>query len=345
MAAATQKIRFGAKDLWQIARAGDLDQLETALADGADINAANNFGLTPLMMAAYHGRAEMVKALVERGADVNAVDNGGLTAARLAKDAGHEETVATFVALGVDTAAPRNKTPRQVGVIHDDRLDAIDEDGLHSTQPDKEVRTLSDPPEIWELVQAAPQKVNRTSTLAAQFKLPRRSLSAVHFKLLRPILLAAFVLLAIGGVVAWFTTRPEQAEADVVATPAVKTIERTATLRPPAERSAPVAEALKPISATRIKVTGGAEGGYGPFTSEVSQDQVETKSKRARPGNFVTTASVSRAYTPRRPSDVRPLTDTNPPRNETAGRREPENASTTPPAPSSQPKPKVIQWP
>ena len=322
MAAQSQKIRFGSKDLWQIARTGDLNQLENALANGADINAANNFGLTPLMMAAYHGRAEMVKALVERGADVNAVDNGGLTAARLAKDAGHEETVATFVALGIDTAAPRNKAPRQVGVIHDDRLDEIEDDGLHSAQPDKEVRTLSDPPEIWELVQAEPQKVNRTATLANHFKLPRLSLRATHFNLLRPILLAAFVLLVIGGVVAWFMTRPKQTEAGVVATP------------------------VKPASAGRIAVTGRAAGGYESFTSEESQNQVETKSKRSRPGNFVTTSSVSRAYTPRRPSDVRPLTDTNLRRNETAERREPENSSATaPPASTSPPKPKVIQWP
>src|SRR5687768_6649849 len=282
MAAASEKIRFGSKDLWQIATAGKLDQLENALADGADINAANNFGLTPLMMAAYHGRAEMVKALVERGADVNAVDNGGLTAARLAKDAGHQETVATLTELGVDTAAPRNKEPRRVGVIQDDRLDAIDDDGSHSTRPDKEVRTLTDPPEIWELVQAAPRKGNGTSTLGAHFKIRRPILLAAHFKPLRPILLATFALVVIGGVVAWFMTRREQTEADVVETPVVKTVKRTATLVP----------SVKPTSARRIKVTGRAAGAYESSTSESFQDQVETKSKGSRPSHFVTTTSV-----------------------------------------------------
>lgn len=340
MAAATQKIRFGSKTLWQIATAGDLDQLENALADGADINAANNSGLTPLMMAAYHGRAEMVKALVEHGADVNAVDNGGLTAARLAKDAGHQETVATFAALGVDTAAPRNKAPRRVGVIHDDRLDAIEGDGSHSTQPHKEVRTLTDPPEIWELVQAAPRKVSRTSTLGAHFKI-RPILLAAHFKPLRPILLATFALLVIGGVVAWFMTRREQTEADVVATPVEKTVERTTTLVP----SAPLAGAVKPTSTRRIKVTGRAAGAYESLTSEASRVQVEAKSKGSRPSHFVTTTSVSRTYTRRRPSHVSPLTSTRVRRNETAG-REPENApATAPAANTAPPKPKVIQWP
>src|SRR5687767_12513854 len=339
MAAAREKIRFGSTDLWQIATAGNLDQLENALADGADINAANNFGVTPLMMAAYHGRAEMVKALVERGADVNAVDNGGLTAARLAKDAGHQETVATFAALGVDTAAPRKKAPRRVGVIHDDRLDAIDDEGSHSTQPHKEVRTLADPPEIWELVQAAPRKGNRTSTLGAQFKILRPTLLAAHLKPLRPILLATFALVVIGGVVAWFMTQREQTEADVVATPVVKTVERTA--RP----SAPVAKAVKPTNARRIKVTGRAAGAYESLTSEASADQVETKAKVSRPSHSVTTTSVSRTYTRRRPSHVRPLTSTHLRRNEPAG-REAENASATaPPASTAPPKAKVIQWP
>src|SRR5688572_11410141 len=353
MAVASQKIRFGSKDLWQIATAGDLDHLETALADGGDINAANNFGLTPLMMAAYHGRAEMVKALVERGADVNAVDNGGLTAARLAKDAGHQETVATFAALGVDTAAPRNKAPRRVGVIHDDRLDAIDDDGSHSTKRDKEddgshstrrdkeVRTLTDPPEIWELVQAAPGKVNRTSTLGANFKILRPILLAAHFKSLRPILLATFALVVIGGVVAWFMTPREQTEADAVAPPIVKTVGRTATLVP----SAPVAEGVKPTSARRIRATGRAQGAYVSLTSEASRDQVVTKTKGSRSTHSVITARVSRSYTRRRPSHVSPLTPTRLRRNETAG-KEPENASApAPPASTATPKPKVIQWP
>ena len=88
-------------NLWQIAKQGDVIQLEQALARGADVNACNNLGLTPLMMAAYHGQTDMVKFLVEHGADINAVDNGGLTAAMLAEDSDHAEVVRTLVALGV----------------------------------------------------------------------------------------------------------------------------------------------------------------------------------------------------------------------------------------------------
>ena len=133
-------------------------------------------------------------------------------------------------------------------------------------------------------------------------------------------------------------TQREQTEADVVATPVVKTVERTA--RP----SAPVAEAVKRTSARRIRVTGRAQGAYESLTSEASRDQVETKAKGSRRSNFVTTTSVSRTYTRRRPSHVSPLTPTRVRRNETAG-KEPENASAPAPPASTAPKPKVIQWP
>ena len=95
-------------NLWQIAKLGDLDELERALARGADVNARNNLGLTPLMMAAYHGQTEMVKALVEHGADVNAFDNRGLRAAMLSKDSSHAEILRTLGARDVkrSPAAP-----------------------------------------------------------------------------------------------------------------------------------------------------------------------------------------------------------------------------------------------
>src|SRR4051812_32492139 len=109
------------RDLWQTAKAGDIEGLRQALAAGADVNARNNVGLTPLMMAAYHGRTEMVAALVEQGADPNVVDRGGVTAARLAEDAGHEETLTALVDLGVERK-PSRPSPRVVSmnVIEED---------------------------------------------------------------------------------------------------------------------------------------------------------------------------------------------------------------------------------
>ncbi len=54
------------------------------LANGADVNAKDNFGWTPLLEAANQGQKDMVLLLIARGADVNAADNNGETALKLA---------------------------------------------------------------------------------------------------------------------------------------------------------------------------------------------------------------------------------------------------------------------
>ena len=178
-------------NLWQIAKLGDVDQLERALARGADVNACNNLGLTPLMMAAYHGQTDMVKALVEHGADVNAVDKGGLTA-MLDEDSGHAEMVRTLVALGVkrSPAAPQSEASA-VRFAKSESVDAIDDLEEVSKAKDPEVRTLKDPPEIWDLVHEERPKFKPSSTFAE------------HLRKLHPLVLAG-ILVVIGCGVGFF---------------------------------------------------------------------------------------------------------------------------------------------
>ena len=162
---ARTKLTGANHNLWQIAKLGDINKLEQALVRGADVNACNNLGLTPLMMAAYHGQTDMVKALVEHGADVNAVDNGGLTAAMLAEDSDHAEIVRTLVALGVkrSPAAPQSEASA-VRFGKSESVDAIDDPEEVSTTKDPEVRTLKEPPEIWDLVHETRTEFKASST-------------------------------------------------------------------------------------------------------------------------------------------------------------------------------------
>lgn len=51
---------------------------------GAEVNAANNGGLTALMVAVAHGHADVVKVLIAAGANVSAKDAAGRTAADMA---------------------------------------------------------------------------------------------------------------------------------------------------------------------------------------------------------------------------------------------------------------------
>ena len=45
----------------------------------ANVNQADNYGITPLMMAVSQGPADAVQFLILAGADVNAEDKGGQT--------------------------------------------------------------------------------------------------------------------------------------------------------------------------------------------------------------------------------------------------------------------------
>ncbi len=79
--------------LIQAAYDGDLQTVQTLLADGAEVNARNNRGVTALIMAAMEGHTEVAKFLLEKGADINAKSNNGLTALVAARSRGYTDIV------------------------------------------------------------------------------------------------------------------------------------------------------------------------------------------------------------------------------------------------------------
>jgi len=91
--------------LWNIAETNDANRVEPILAEGADIDAGNEHGMTALMRAASRGRIRMVRALLEHGADPNLSRNDKFTALMLAAFFGHEEIVKVLVEHGADTGA------------------------------------------------------------------------------------------------------------------------------------------------------------------------------------------------------------------------------------------------
>src|SRR5678815_1968851 len=177
------------RELWRIADTGETDDLEAVLPR-ANINARNEHGMTALMRAAYHGRLRLVRVLLEHGADPNVTRNDNFTALSLAAFFGHAEVVDILMQHGAKTdVATRFGTSPQIWAKARSYGDVARTLETQKAQPPKSVssvvpsvaepepesepepiviRTLKEPPEIWDLVREAPRDFNATSNFMAR---------------------------------------------------------------------------------------------------------------------------------------------------------------------------------
>ena len=93
---------------------GDLKNIKTFIAAGADLEARDNEDRTALMRAAEKGLADVVKILLDAGANVGTKTKFGWTALFIATDTNHVEVVKMLIARG---AAP-DQSFRYVFVSH-----------------------------------------------------------------------------------------------------------------------------------------------------------------------------------------------------------------------------------
>jgi hypothetical protein len=197
-------------DLWRIAENGDVKALESVLPRVPDINARNEHGVTALMRAAQYGHVKMVRALLEHGADANIKRNDKFTALALAAFFGHTEIVRVLMEHGADSrastrydtsphmwatartfnevvnqlerpkpvekpvpckppepppapvSAPVAAAPRPAPVSANPVVRAVVKTAV--------VRTLKDPPEIWDLVHEEPRGFNARSAFLTRLK-------------------------------------------------------------------------------------------------------------------------------------------------------------------------------
>ena len=92
-------------DWYEAANYGDLDKVKSLLEKGADVNAADERGVTALMNAAYYGHLDIIKLLLEKGADVNAKDVYGYTPLILASGGGNLKAAKLILEYGADIDA------------------------------------------------------------------------------------------------------------------------------------------------------------------------------------------------------------------------------------------------
>jgi uncharacterized protein len=91
--------------LFDLARAGESEQLLSAVDQGVPVNLANHNGDTLLILATYNNHPRLVRALLERGADVHRVNQRGQSALACAVFVQNEESVRALLNAGADPDA------------------------------------------------------------------------------------------------------------------------------------------------------------------------------------------------------------------------------------------------
>jgi uncharacterized protein len=99
----------GTTDLHRAAHRDDVAAVEELIRAGADVKAANRYGVTPLSLACTNGNAAMVQMLLKAGADPNTLLPGGETALMTAARTGVVDAVKVLLAAGADVHAKEPK--------------------------------------------------------------------------------------------------------------------------------------------------------------------------------------------------------------------------------------------
>ncbi len=86
-------------------REGDMEAVQQALSDGADVNSKDMMGDNPLHAAAMNGQKEIAELLIAEGAEVNAKGKPGRTPLHWAAYDNHKETVVLLIGKGADVNA------------------------------------------------------------------------------------------------------------------------------------------------------------------------------------------------------------------------------------------------
>ncbi len=342
------------RDLWRFVDSGEIDKFEAVLPR-ADINTRNEHGMTALMRAARHGRKRMVRALLEHGADPNLVRNDNFTALSLAAFFGHTEIVEMLLGQGAraDVSTRFGTSPRMWATARsfgdvakrleqpgDQKMQAVPVQSVLSVEsiPSQpvEVRTLKDPPEIWDLVHEAPRNFNARSAFLA-----RISTSKMGF-----VLRAAVVLVVIGvGVVAalyWKGGR-QLSKGNIPPPQAVVSLPVT-----PVQAAAPEAPVAEPM-APSVAIDTSTETSTDTSTPvPVSRRSRSVARSRAIETNVPSVNTIETAPAPAPPpAAVTTVANSNPnPENVTKPKpAAPLSPQMIAPPKTTQPKAKVIQWP
>jgi hypothetical protein len=246
--------RENTAELLRIAETGDVDETLRLLPRIDDVNARNRHGMTALMKAAFYGHEPLVRTLLEHGADPNLTRNDRFTALALAAFFGHAETVKTLIEFGARTEAVtragasaktwakartfdevarclETHSPTPLRAVTVTPTPVVSHPPTPVAVTSHVVKTLKDPPEIWDLVHEVPRSFNPRSAFFARITSMKGTLALGA---------CAVVLLIVGGGVGALMLRSSHArdlqpEIPTIPVAAETTVSRPAPAQPEVE--------------------------------------------------------------------------------------------------------------
>ncbi len=105
--------------LHQAAEEGNIEQIQSLIAGGVDINAPDSYGQTALERAAFEGRASVVELFLFKGARVNTRNRYGRTPLHVAAMRDFEDVARLLLAAGAEVDAKNDQglTPLHIAVL------------------------------------------------------------------------------------------------------------------------------------------------------------------------------------------------------------------------------------
>src|SRR5690242_18292170 len=263
----------GMTALMRAAQNGRVKMVRALLEQGADANLKRNDKFTALALAAFFGHTEVVRTLMEHGADLQASTRSGTSPQMWATARTFNEVVDQLekpVAAPVvePLAVVRKKPAAPVGrvtaaVIREAPAD-IREAGAVKREGPLVVRTLKDPPEIWDLVHEAPRSFDARSAFLTRVQSMKKGFAFRAATALVLIGMCAISVLVLRGVQARSernvapplssTSQPNNIEQTVAPVAATQTGAPTDTESVPA--APPVTEVAPPTAETSKPAVG-----------------------------------------------------------------------------------------
>ena len=135
--------------IYEAAREGNIEAVKQHIAADTDVNAKDDaLEWTPLFMAAGKGHKEIVELLLANGAEVNAKGDGGVTPLHIAPLGSHKEVAELLIAKGADVNAKKDdgETPLHYAafVSHKEIVELLIAKGADVNAKDKDDETPLD---------------------------------------------------------------------------------------------------------------------------------------------------------------------------------------------------------